>query len=165
MANKLDVEDIFRTFTGQDVVVIGPFIRQKYMLPFWHILHLIFAYDIEPRAHMTECPILRGELMLFVARGCVVDLPLAVEIVDNSLDGYEIVDGWPWIASGKVSPRPGHRLSDQLGRTHGSGAKGEYTDDSETDAYVVKDLYTHLTTLGNNFALTERGLRDELNAM
>ncbi|KAB1224621.1 hypothetical protein CJ030_MR2G009970 [Morella rubra] len=53
-----------------------PFIRQKFILSFWRILYLIFAYDIEPRAHTIECPILRGELMLSVARGCVVDLPL-----------------------------------------------------------------------------------------
>ncbi|KAB1219808.1 hypothetical protein CJ030_MR3G009450 [Morella rubra] len=75
MANKPDVEDIFHTFIGQDVVLIGPFISQKFMLPFWCILHLIFIYDIEPRAYMTKCPILRGELMLSRARGCVVDLP------------------------------------------------------------------------------------------
>ncbi|KAB1223205.1 hypothetical protein CJ030_MR2G006906 [Morella rubra] len=47
MANKPDAEDIFRTFTGQNVVLFKPFVRQKFMLPFWRILHLIFAYDIE----------------------------------------------------------------------------------------------------------------------
>ncbi|KAB1216653.1 hypothetical protein CJ030_MR4G008616 [Morella rubra] len=76
MENKPDVEDIFCTFIGRNVVVVGPFVRQRYMLPFWHILHLIFAYNIEPRAHTTEFSIARGELMLYVARGGTVDLPL-----------------------------------------------------------------------------------------
>ncbi|KAB1205733.1 hypothetical protein CJ030_MR7G028082 [Morella rubra] len=91
LANKLDAEDIFCTFMGQNVVLVGPFIRQKFMLPFWCILHLIFAYDIESRAHMTKCPIMRGELMLAVARGYVIDLPsyiflsLRPEAMMNSL--------------------------------------------------------------------------------
>ncbi|KAB1216652.1 hypothetical protein CJ030_MR4G008617 [Morella rubra] len=76
MENKPDVEDIFCTFIGRNVVVVGPFVRQRYMLPFWHILHLIFAYNIKPRAHTTEFSIARGELMLYVARGGTVDLPL-----------------------------------------------------------------------------------------
>ncbi|KAB1212965.1 hypothetical protein CJ030_MR5G005111 [Morella rubra] len=62
-------------FHGQNMVLVGPFVRQKFMLPFWRILHLIFAYDIESRAHTTECPILRGKLMLAVATRYVVDLP------------------------------------------------------------------------------------------
>ncbi|KAB1203058.1 hypothetical protein CJ030_MR8G023483 [Morella rubra] len=66
------------------MVVIGPFIRQKYMLPFWRILHLIFAYDIEPRAHMIECHIVKGELMLSVARGCFVDFSLYVFLTFQS---------------------------------------------------------------------------------
>ncbi|KAB1202865.1 hypothetical protein CJ030_MR8G008030 [Morella rubra] len=56
----------------------GTLRQQKFMLPFWRILYLIFAYDIEPRAHTTECPIMRGKLMLGVTRGCVVDLPLYI---------------------------------------------------------------------------------------
>ncbi|KAB1213078.1 hypothetical protein CJ030_MR5G019249 [Morella rubra] len=75
MGNMSDDEDIFHTFISQDVVLVEPFIRQKFMLLFWHILHLIFAYDIESRAHTAKCSILRGELILSVARGCVVDLP------------------------------------------------------------------------------------------
>ncbi|KAB1226273.1 hypothetical protein CJ030_MR1G003750 [Morella rubra] len=75
MANKPDAEDIFRTFMGQNVVLVGPFVRQKFMLPLWRILHLICSYDIKPRVRTTECPIMRGELMLGVAKGCVVDLP------------------------------------------------------------------------------------------
>ncbi|KAB1220437.1 hypothetical protein CJ030_MR3G009897 [Morella rubra] len=78
LVNKPDAEDIFRTFMSQNVMLVKPFVRWKFMLPFWHILHLIFAYNIEPRAHMTECPIMRGELMLAVARGCVIDLPLYI---------------------------------------------------------------------------------------
>ncbi|KAB1209439.1 hypothetical protein CJ030_MR6G023770 [Morella rubra] len=78
MANKPDAEDIFCTFTSQNMVMVGPFVKQKFMLPFWRILHLILAYDIELRAHTTECPILSGELTLAMARGCVVDLPLYV---------------------------------------------------------------------------------------
>ncbi|KAB1206491.1 hypothetical protein CJ030_MR7G000053 [Morella rubra] len=56
--NKPDAKDIFITFMGQDVVIVRPFTRQKCMLPFWRILHLIFAYDIEPRAHTIEYPII-----------------------------------------------------------------------------------------------------------
>ncbi|KAB1212609.1 hypothetical protein CJ030_MR5G022576 [Morella rubra] len=78
MANKPDTEDIFHTFTGQNVVLVEPFIKQKFMFLFWRILHLIFAYNIEPKAHTTECPIMRGKLMLGVARGYVVDLPLYI---------------------------------------------------------------------------------------
>ncbi|KAB1200227.1 hypothetical protein CJ030_MR0G007806 [Morella rubra] len=75
MANKPNAEDIFCTFTGQNGAG-RPFVRQKFMLPFWHSTpHL--RLHIEPRAHTTECPILRGELMLAMARGCVVDLPLS----------------------------------------------------------------------------------------
>ncbi|KAB1222989.1 hypothetical protein CJ030_MR2G020040 [Morella rubra] len=55
MANKLDAEGIFCTFMGQNVVLVGPFIRQKLMLPFWCILHLIFSYIIKRRAHTIEC--------------------------------------------------------------------------------------------------------------
>ncbi|KAB1212585.1 hypothetical protein CJ030_MR5G023529 [Morella rubra] len=40
-----------------------------YSAPHLHLRH-------RARAHTTECPILRGKLMLAVARGCVVDLPL-----------------------------------------------------------------------------------------
>lgn len=57
-------EDILRTLQGRDVVVVGSFIRQNEMFPFRSIMHLIFAYDIEPRAHTTECPIAWGELLL-----------------------------------------------------------------------------------------------------
>ncbi|KAB1226878.1 hypothetical protein CJ030_MR1G002661 [Morella rubra] len=89
MGNKPDAEHIFRTFTGQDVVVVGPFIRQKYMLPFWHILHLIFAYDIEPRAHKTECPIARGELMLSVARGVVRQLGDPFDLMESQMTGLQ----------------------------------------------------------------------------
>ncbi|KAB1227490.1 hypothetical protein CJ030_MR1G010278 [Morella rubra] len=78
MANKPNAEDIFRSFTGQNIVLIRPFFRQKFMLPFWDILHLIFVYNIKPKAHTTECPILRGELMQFVAKGYVIYLPLYV---------------------------------------------------------------------------------------
>ncbi|KAB1223324.1 hypothetical protein CJ030_MR2G008600 [Morella rubra] len=69
MENKPSMEDIFRTLIGRDVVVVGPFLKQKFILPFWHILHLIFAYNIESRKHTIECPIARGELILYVARG------------------------------------------------------------------------------------------------
>ncbi|KAB1223981.1 hypothetical protein CJ030_MR2G006058 [Morella rubra] len=48
---------------------------------------------------------------------------------------------------------------------YGSGAKGEYPDESEADAYVYMDLHTRLTTLENNFGLTERGLSKEVIAM
>ncbi|KAB1226025.1 hypothetical protein CJ030_MR1G025242 [Morella rubra] len=64
IGNKPDVEDIFRTFKGQDMVVVGQFIRQKYMLSFWCILHLIFKYDIEPSAHTTECPTISSTTVL-----------------------------------------------------------------------------------------------------
>ncbi|KAB1200359.1 hypothetical protein CJ030_MR0G007572 [Morella rubra] len=71
-------EEIFSTLQGRDMVVVGSFIRHNEMLPFWRIMHLIFAHDIEPIAHTTQCPIVRGELMLIVARGLVVDLPLYI---------------------------------------------------------------------------------------
>ncbi|KAB1216289.1 hypothetical protein CJ030_MR4G026707 [Morella rubra] len=51
MANKPDVEDIFCTFTGQNVVLVGSFTRQKFMLPFWRILQLIFAYTLSEGSH------------------------------------------------------------------------------------------------------------------
>ncbi|KAB1206604.1 hypothetical protein CJ030_MR7G020489 [Morella rubra] len=60
------------------MVLVGAFVRQKLMLPFWRILHLILAYDIELKAHTIEYPIMKGKLMLAVARGCVVDLPLYI---------------------------------------------------------------------------------------
>ncbi|KAB1212566.1 hypothetical protein CJ030_MR5G023510 [Morella rubra] len=78
MENKPDAKDIFHTFMGRDVVVSIPFLRQRYMLPFWRIIHLIFTYDIKARAHMTDCPMARGELMLYVARGGIVDFSLYI---------------------------------------------------------------------------------------
>ncbi|KAB1209537.1 hypothetical protein CJ030_MR6G018874 [Morella rubra] len=77
MGNKSNAEDIFRTFQGWDVVVVEPFVRQKYIFPFWSILHLIFSYDIELRAYTTKCPIVRGKLMMSMARG-IVDFLLYV---------------------------------------------------------------------------------------
>lgn len=60
------------------MVVVPPFVRQRFMLPFWRIMHLIFAYDIELRAHIIEYPWVRDELMLYVARLGIVDLPLYI---------------------------------------------------------------------------------------
>ncbi|KAB1215820.1 hypothetical protein CJ030_MR4G010966 [Morella rubra] len=64
MANKPDAEDIFRTFTSQNVVLVDPSSGRSSCSLFWRILHLIFVYDIEPRAHTTKCPIMRGATCL-----------------------------------------------------------------------------------------------------
>lgn len=71
-------EEIFHTLQGRGVVVVGSFILQNEMVPLWHIMYLVFAHGIKPRAHMTQCPIARGKLMLTVAGGLVVDLPLYI---------------------------------------------------------------------------------------
>ncbi|KAB1209642.1 hypothetical protein CJ030_MR6G017552 [Morella rubra] len=146
MENKPVVEDIFHTFTGQDVVIVGPFIRQKYMLPFfcastWDPCHLYGdLYDgiaVIPQYHSEH---------------------LACDVMEFLL-------GWPWIALRKVSPRLGHRLTDQLGGPMVVELKEIIQTIMEATHTLCMDLHTHLTTLKNNFALTKRDLREELNGM
>ncbi|KAB1215637.1 hypothetical protein CJ030_MR4G007295 [Morella rubra] len=76
MANKPNAEDIF-TFTGQIRYWSDPS-SDRSSCSLSDIYYTSSSPTIEPRAHTTECPILRGELMLAMARGCVVDLPLYV---------------------------------------------------------------------------------------
>ncbi|KAB1226261.1 hypothetical protein CJ030_MR1G019572 [Morella rubra] len=71
-------EDIFHTLQGRDVVVVESFVCQNEMTPFWHIMHLIFTYNIKLRAHKTDCPIMRGKLMLIATRGLIADLRLYI---------------------------------------------------------------------------------------
>ncbi|KAB1205741.1 hypothetical protein CJ030_MR7G028074 [Morella rubra] len=168
MANKPDVEDILCTFTSQNM----------------RILHLIFAYNIERRAHTTECPILKGELMLFMARGCVVDLPLNVFLTLQSEAKITYSAVLPYNLLLTVPPQYGLHERLAMDRSRKSitkaGAQTErpaWVDDMvlelresmwmivEPTHMLSKDLHTCLTTLKTNFALTEKGVWEELNAM
>lgn len=72
------------------MVVVGSFILQNEMILFWCIMHLISTNDIELRAHTKECPIARGELMLIVARGVIVNLSL--QIHDSAIGSEDTIE-------------------------------------------------------------------------
>lgn len=71
--------DVFWTTLGMDTVVLkGSNMKHGQLLPFWHFMHLIFAYYIDQKKHTIKRPIARNELMLLVAHRTPVDLAMYI---------------------------------------------------------------------------------------
>lgn len=67
------------------VVSEGYNIQHGQLLPFWCIMHFIYAYCINSRKHTKECLIARAELILLVEFGIPVDLATYIFVTVQAL--------------------------------------------------------------------------------